>query len=145
MAISRLEKQEGNAMLFAISLILVCLIILLALFDLCRIYIAREAAKTVSESIALAVSQELLYFRSENISVLAEDIALKGGCRLISLQTEYDEVEVSVDKEMKMTILGKLGLGSIRSACSISRVKVIYPWDRRWKNCRYYEFGYKPY
>jgi hypothetical protein len=117
----------------------------LGLFDLCRIYIAREAAKTVSESIALAVSQELIYFRQKDIRIIAEDIASRNGCRLVAIHTGYDEVEVSVEKEMNIAVLEKIGLGSMKNICSSSRVKVIYPWDRRWNNCRYYEFGYKPY
>jgi hypothetical protein len=145
MVISRLEKQEGNAMLFTISLVLVCIIILLALFDLCRIYIARETIKTVSDSIALAVSQELLYFRSENITDLAEDIASSKGCRLIGLHVGYDGVEVKVERQIGVSVLGKIGLGSIKTISSRSRAEVIYPWDRRWGKCRYYEFGYKPY
>jgi hypothetical protein len=132
-------------MIFTISLVLVCTIILLALFDLCRIYIAREAIKTVSESIALAASQELLYFRPENIRDLAEDMASNSGCRLISLYMGYDDIFIQVGKEINVTVLGKIGFQSFKALSSSSKVKVIYPWDRKWKKCRYYEFGYKPY
>jgi len=145
MAISRLGEQKGNAMLFTISLVLVCIIIILALFDLCRVYIARETIKTVSDSIALAVSQELLYFRPENITDLAEDIASNNGCKLIGLHAGYDEVVVNVERQISVSVLGRIGLGSIKNISSSSRVKVLYPWDRRWGKCRYYEFGYKPY
>jgi hypothetical protein len=145
MVISRLVKQDGNAMLFTISLVLVFIFILLVLFDLCRIYIVREAAKTVSESIALAASQELLYFRPENIRDLAEDMASSNGCRLIGLNMGYDEIEIRVEKKINVAVLGKIGLESFKAVSSGSRVKVVYPWDRRLKKCRYYEFGYKPY
>ena len=145
MVISRLGKQDGNAILFIISLVLVCIIILLALFDLCRVYIVREAIKTVSESIALSASQELLYFRPENIKDLAEDIASNSGCRLISLDIGYDEIYVKVVKKINVPVLGKIGLKRFKAVSSSSRVKVIYPWDRKWKKCLYYEFGYKPY
>jgi hypothetical protein len=145
MGISRIGKQEGHTMIFTISLVLIFIIILLALFDMCRIYIAREAVKTASESIALAVSQELIYFRQEDARILAEDIASKNGCRLTAIHTGYDEVVVSVKKEMNMAVLKEIGLVNLEAVSSSSRVKVMYPWDRRWKECRYYEFGYKPY
>jgi hypothetical protein len=143
--ISRLKRQNGSVAIFTISFVLVCIIILLALFDLCRIYIARETAKTVSETITLAASQELLYFRPENIIDLAKGISSNNGCRIISLSTGYDEIEVKVERKISFAILGKIELGRFKAVSSSSRTKVIYPWDRRWGNCRYYEFGYKPY
>ena len=145
MGTSRLRRQEGNSTLFTISFVLACIIILLALFDLSKIYIAREKVKTVSDSIALAASQELLYFRSENIKDLAEVMASDNGCRLNSLQIGYDAVEVGIERDVHFAILGKIGFGSIKTVCSSSGVKVTYPWNRKLGKCQYYEFGYKPY
>ena len=78
---SLLRKQNGSSTIFALSAVVACIFILLALFDLCCIYIVREKTKTVSESIALAVSQEILFFDHEGIEVLADSIAQKSGCR----------------------------------------------------------------
>jgi hypothetical protein len=143
--IYRLKGQKGNAALFTLSLVLACILVILALFELCRIFITRETAKAVSDSIALAAAQELIFLSPDSISLLAEDMALESGCRLTGLRAGYDEIEVTVEKDTHISALGKAGLGAFKTVSSISRAKIIYPWDRRWKQCRYYEFGFRPY
>ena len=139
------RDQNGNSTIFTIALTIACIFILLALFELCYIYIVREKTKTVSESIALAVSQELLFLNREGIRGIAEEIAKESGCRLTGLDAGYDEVIVSVEKDINIAVLGRIGPGRLKTVCSSSSVKIIYPWDRELGMCRYYEFGYKPY
>ena len=137
-----LKKQTGSSAIFALSLTAVCIFVLLAIFDLCCVYITREEAKTVAESTALAVSQELLFFNTVGIESLAEDMAKKSGCRLSGLSVAYDEVMVSVEKETNIAVLEKIGWENLKTVCSSSSVKITYPWDRKLGLCDYYRFTY---
>jgi len=143
--IYRLKGQKGNAALFTLSLALACILVILALFEICKIFITRETAKAAADSIALAAAQELIFLSPDSISLLAEDMALESGCRLTGLRMGYDEVQVTVEKDTYISAPGKTGLGLFKTVSSSSRAKTIYPWDRRWKKCRYYEFGFRPY
>ena len=141
----KLSRQKGNAAFLTLFLAMVCILIVLALFDLCRIFITRETVKAVSDSIALAAAQELIFLSPDSISLLAGEMALEKGCRLTGLCMGYDEIQVSVEKDMDLSAPVNAVLGTLKVVSSSSRAKIIYPWDRRWKQCRYYEFGFRPY
>jgi hypothetical protein len=145
MMIYRLKGQKGNAAFLTLSLALACILVILALFEFCRIFIIRETVKAVSDSIALAAAQELIFLSPNGINLMAGEMALESGCRLTGLRMEYDEVEVTVEKDTHISALGKAGLVMFKTVSSSSRANIIYPWDRRWKQCRYYEFGFRPY
>ncbi len=140
-----LKIQKGSSAIFFVALTTICIFILLALFDLCCIFIVREDTKALSESIALSLVQEMLFFRNEGLDLLAEKMASKSNCRIRKLNIEYERVEVSVEKEVRLAILDRIGLGSLKTVCSSSCVRIKYPWDRELGLCDYYESGYKPY
>ena len=143
--IYRLTVQKGNTALLTILFVLVFILIILALFDLCSIYITREETKTVSDSIVLASSQELIFLNQDCIEPLAKNLAEECGCRLVGIAVGYDEIEVTVEKDTNITVMGRIGLDSLKVVSSSSRARVTYPWDRKLGQCDYYEFGYKPY
>jgi hypothetical protein len=140
-----LKIQKGNSAIFFVVLATICIFILLALFDLCCIYIAREDTKAVSESIALSIAQQMLFFRHEGIDIMAEKMASESNCRLRKLNIGYERVEVSVEKEVRLAILDRVGLGNLKTVSSSSRVRIKYPWDREFGLCDSYEFDYKLY
>jgi hypothetical protein len=143
--IGMLKDQRGSSAIFTVILTTACIFIVLALFDLCCIYIVREDTRAVSEAIALYIAQEMLFFRQEGLDLLAENMARKNNCRLRRLTVGYEQVEVSVEKEVKVAILKMIGLDGLKTVCSSSCVKVIYPWDRELGLCDYYKFSYKLY
>jgi hypothetical protein len=140
-----LKIQKGSSAIFFVALTTICIFILLALFDLCCIHIAREETKAVSESIALSIAQQMLFFRHKGLDLLAEKMASKSNCRLRKLNIGYERVEVSVEKKVRITILDRIGLEGLKTVCSSSSVRIKYPWDREFGLCYYYEFDYKLY
>jgi hypothetical protein len=124
---------------------MISIFILLALFELCCIYMVREETKAVSDSIALAVSQELLFFEHEGLDLIAKKMAEMSGCRLSRLDIGYDVIKVSVEKDIRIEMLARIGLGKLKTISSSSSAKITYPWDKKMGLCDYYEFGYKPY
>lgn len=137
-----IRRQKGSSTLFAISLAVVCIFLLLALFDLCSTYIIREQTKDVSEAVALAIAQELLFFDQEKMILMAEKMASSRYCSLTVCNIGYDRIEVSVEREAELAILDRIGLSRFKTVRSSSSVEIIYPWDRDLGLCRYYEFGY---
>lgn len=144
-SVEMVRKQNGSSSLYIVSITLVCIFLLLAVFELCCIYIAREETKAVAEAVVLAVAQELIFLDTEELEILAEKIAAESGLHLSHLHIGYDEVEATLEKDTHISILGKIGIGSLKTVSSSSLVKIIYPWDRRLGLCDYYEFGFKPY
>jgi len=136
------KGQKGSSAIFAISLAAVCIFLLLGLFDLCSIYILREQTKNVSESISLALAQELLFFDRDELSRAAGEMAASEGCSLAACNIGYDGIEVSVEREAEFTVLDRIGLSRFKTVRSSSSVEIVYPWDRGLGLCRYYEFGY---
>ncbi len=137
-----IRRQNGSSTLFAISLALVCIFVLLALFDLCSIFIIREQTKDVSESISLAIAQQLLFFEPDELILMAEKMAASRYCSLTVFNIGYDRIEVSVERKAEFAILDRIGLSRFKTVRSSSSVEIIYPWDRDLGLCRYYEFGY---
>lgn len=140
-----IRRQKGSSTLFAIILVLVCIFLLLALFDLCSTYIIREQTKEASEAIALAIAQELLFFNRYELILMAEKIAASRHCSLAACNIDYDRVEVSVERKTELAVLDRIGLSKFKTVRSDSSVKIIYPWDRELKLCRHYEFGYQTF
>jgi len=143
--ISSLKSQKGNSAIITLAFTLVCVFILLALFDLCRMYIAGQKASGAADAAALAVSQELLFLSSGEARSMAEKIADESGCELKDLRVGYDTVEVFMEKDLEVMILERVGISPFNTIIAVSKAKVTYPWDRRLGLCRYYEFGYRPY
>jgi hypothetical protein len=136
------RRQKGSSTLFAISLAVVCIFLLLALFDLCSTYIIREQTKDVSEAVSLAIAQQLLFFEPDELILMAEKMAAGRYCSLAACNIGYDRVEISVERKAELAILDRIGLSRFKTVRSSSSVEIIYPWDRDLGLCRYYEFGY---
>jgi len=137
-----IRRQKGNSTLFVIVLTLVCIFLLLALFDLCSTYIIREQTKEVSEAISLAIAQQLLFFDQDELILMAEKMAASRYCSLAVCNIGYDKIEVSVERKTEIAVLDRIGLSKFKTVRSSSSVKIIYPWDRELGLCHYYEFGY---
>ena len=116
--------QKGNITIFTVIFVIVCIFMLLSLFDMCLVYIVREDTKMVSEAIALAIAQELLFFEYEGIEKLAEDIAMQNGMYLSEIIIEYDTVEVSLEKNINLAILDRIGMGNLKTVRSSSRASL---------------------
>ncbi len=134
--------QKGSSTIFATVLVMVCIFLLLALFDLCSIYIIREQTKEASEAISLAIAQQLLFFDRDGLILKAEKMAAGRDCSLAACSIDYDRIEVSVERKTELAVLDSIGLSRFKTVRSSSSVKIIYPWDRELGLCRYYEFGY---
>ncbi|MCD4670950.1 MAG: hypothetical protein K8S14_10950 [Actinomycetia bacterium] len=137
------KGQKGSSAIFAISLAAVCIFLLLGLFDICSIYILREQTKDVSEAIALALAQELLFFDQDELNLAAGEMAGGKGCSLAACNIGYDGIEISVERKVELAILDRIGLSRFKTVRSSSSVKIIYPWDRSLGSCHYYKFGYR--
>ncbi|MDZ7837433.1 MAG: hypothetical protein U5N58_05530 [Actinomycetota bacterium] len=73
---------------------------------------------------------------------VAEKVASQHDCRLAYLEIEYDWVQAAVEKQIGLALVDKFisGAGHIRS---VSKSRVIYPWDYGFNYCDYYKFDYR--
>ncbi len=117
-----IRRQKGSSALFAIVLALVCIFLLLALFDLCSTYIIREQTKEVSEAISLAIAQELLFFDQYELVLMAEKMAAGRYCSLAACNIGYDRIEVSIERKTELAVLDRIGLSRFKTVRSSSSV-----------------------
>jgi hypothetical protein len=132
-------KQRGNVSIILLSIIIILSVLLLTLYDLARIYTAREETKNAADSIVLAVSQNLLYFEDKERESIAEGMAAEHDCELSYLIADYDEVEACAEKQLKLFIV-KLFFPETVRVRSVSRTNIIYPWDFKFNYCQHYKF-----
>jgi uncharacterized membrane protein len=132
---------NGNISILAIVLILLFAFMFLAVSDLCRIFVARESAKKAADAVALSIAQNLLFFDNVECYEIAEKIAEKNYSRLCDLQVSYDEVIVTVERDLKFVLIARF----FPDGCRIivrSKTKVVYPWDDYFGLCNSYRFSY---
>jgi len=136
-----MHSQRGNVSLILMSATVLLFIFFLILFDLCRVFVAREETKNASDAAVLAVSQNLLYFDNLECRRIAQDVTAEYGCSLVYLEIGYDEVKACTEKELSLFVVDRFLTGSARVR-SVSRSRVIYPWDFKFNYCKYYKFDF---
>ena len=136
-----LVKSSGNISILALAAVLITGFTMAALFDCCRIFAARSQAKNASDSITLAIAQNLLFFDEESMLEIAKDIAYRSNCNITEVQVTYDEVTVKIEKSVHFILIDKLGYWDCK-VFSSSSSKVIFPWDQVWGMCDIYKFEY---
>jgi uncharacterized membrane protein len=137
-----LKKERGNISFLAITVVLLISFIFAVIFDLCQIYVAREQTKNLSDGIALALAQDILFFDRDRFEYARKDFLNDAGLKVVDCAITYDKVQVSAEKKMNLVLLDRMmpSLGTIRS---VSLAEVIFPWDRSLGNCDYYKFDYR--
>ncbi len=135
------SNNKGNISFLALTTILIFSFLFLLIFDICQIFVAREATRNAADSIALSIAQDLLFLEENEIKQMAIEAAAENGCTISGIKYDYDIVEVEVEKELKFIALGKLfpGYDSVRSA---SKTQVIFPWDDEFGYLKSYRFRY---
>lgn len=134
-------QNKGNISFLVLAVVVIFSILLLLIFDLCQIFIAREETKNASDAVSLAVAQNLLFFEYSYCSMIAEELARKNNCELVEYSYDYDNVIVTVEKTPDFVLIDKF-MTKDSSIRSTSKTNVIYPWDDRFGYCKTYEFGY---
>ena len=140
-AISFLKRPGGNLSILLIISTLMVMLLLVSLFDIFSLFIAREHTKNASDAIALAVAQNLLFFDDDEIFMITDEISKKNSCEIESIKFDYDEITVTTLKKVKFLFIGKI-LKEGGMVFSTSKVKVAYPWDERFKNCDFFIFEF---
>lgn len=135
-------SQNGNISVMAIFFVIFFAFIFLLLSDFCRIFVIRSVTKKASDSASLAVSQQLLFFKSEDeLKNMARQIVEQNKCGLRNFAVSYDEIIVSAERKLDFVLLQYFGTDGCM-VYSVSKSKVIYPWDEELGLCRRYRFEY---
>lgn len=137
----RLRNSDGAITLVTVVMTMVITLVLLVIFDLCKIFAARESTKSASDATSLAVAQSLIFFESRECEEIANKVAQINGCKLVEVSYNYDWVIVVVEKELEFILVDKFTTRYSRVQ-SASRTRVIYPWDSRFGYCKSYRFSY---
>lgn len=133
--------SSGNISILTMTLVALFAFLFLMLGDFYRIFTARTVSKSTANAVALALSQNLLFMESKEIPVIAKKIALDNNCSLTGVKIKYDEVIVLVEKNIDFVLLDIIGINNCRIR-SVSKSKVIYPWDDSFGSCKQYRFEY---
>lgn len=142
MLLKRLKtNNNGNISLPVLAAVIIFSILFMVIFDICRIFTAREETKNASDSASLAVVQNLLFFEERDCSRIAGEVARSSNCTLIECIYDYDDVTVTVEKDIRFILINRF-TGHCARVKSTSRAKVIYPWDERFNYCNSYEFSF---
>ena len=136
-----LKSSKGNLSILLVLLIFASALLFVSLFDVFQLYIAREHTKNASDAVALALAQNLLFFDEDEILIITDEISKKNKCEIESISFGYDEITATAAKKVKFIFAGKI-FKSKDTVYSTSRVKVIYPWDERFKNCDSFHFDF---
>ena len=136
-----LKNTKGNLSILMALITLMAALFFVSVFDIFQLYIAREHTKNASDAIALAVAQNLLFFEEDEIFIITDEISKKNDCEIDSIKFSYEEITVTTVKTVKFIFAGKI-LKNNGMVYSTSRVKVIYPWDEKFKNCDWFEFDF---
>jgi len=135
-------SKSGNISVLTMAVTIFFSFLFLLIFDSCQIFAARESTKNASDAASLAVAQNLIFFEDLDCRAVASEIAEKNNCVIIDCVCSYDEVVVTAEKKLNFILLDKV-TSKYNRVQSISKVKVIYPWDSQFGFCKYYKFGYK--
>jgi len=131
----------GNISFLTMAVTVFLSILFVVIFDICQIFIAREETKNASDAASLAAAQNLLFFDSSRCCEIAGEVVELNGCSMTGCSSGYDETVVEAEKSVRFIILDKLFEGSSKVS-SVSRAKVLYPWDGYFNCCDSYEFDY---
>jgi secretion/DNA translocation related TadE-like protein len=135
------NKNRGNASSIVLAAVMVLSVLFILIFDLCRIFIAREVTKNASDAASLAAVQDLLFLSSQDCIKAAEKVSAKNDCRLIECRCGYDEVIVTVEKRFDFILLDRLLPGN-NYIKATSKAEVVYPWDDNYGYCKSHKFSY---
>jgi hypothetical protein len=136
-----LKNTKGNLSILMAFLTIIAALLFVSVFDIFQLYIAREHTKNASDAIALALAQNLIFFDDHEIFLIADEISKKNNCEIDSIELGYEEITVTTVKIVKFMFAGRIFKNS-NTVYSISRVKVTYPWDERFKNCDSFVFDF---
>ncbi len=136
------EKVNGNISILALFLTMFFAFLFMICIDLCRIYIARELTKNAADAASLSIAQNLLFFENFDYKNTAEDISSKNKCELAECFLYYDEVVVIMEKKLNFILINKFFPESC-TVKSISKARIIYPWDDYFGFCENYEFNFE--
>jgi hypothetical protein len=139
--VSALKNTRGNLSILMAFATLIAALLFVSVFDIFQLYIAREHTKNASDAIALALAQNLLFFDEHKIFLISDEISKKNDCEIDSVKLGYEEIIVTTVKKVKFMFAGRIFKNS-DTVYSASRVKVTYPWDKRFNNCDYFEFDF---
>jgi len=131
----------GNISFLTMAITVFFSILFVVIFDICQIFIAREETKNASDAASLAAAQNLLFFDSNRCCEIADEVAELNGCDMTGCSSGYDEAVVEAEKSVSFIMLDKLFKVSGK-VTSISRARVLYPWDEHFNFCDSYEFSY---
>jgi len=135
------RNSKGNISMLALFLTMFFAFLFMVCIDLCRIYIARELTKDAADAASLSIAQNLLFFENFDYKNAAEEISSKNKCELVECYLEYDEVVVIMEKKLNFILINKLFPESC-TVKSISKTKIIYPWDDYFGFCKNYDFNF---
>ncbi|MCL5072059.1 MAG: Tad domain-containing protein [Actinobacteria bacterium] len=136
-----IEKNNGNISMLALFLVMFFAFSFMVCIDLCRIYVARELTKNAADAASLSIAQNLLFFENFDYKSSAEEISGKNKCKLAACYLYYDEIVVIMEKKLDFILINKF----FPESCiirSISKAKIIYPWDDYFGFCKNYEFNF---
>jgi hypothetical protein len=135
-------KDNGNISMLALFLTMFFAFLFMVCIDLCRIYIARELTKDAADAASLSITQNLLFFENFDYKNAAEEISSKNRCDLVECYLDYDEVVVIMGKKLNFILINKFFPESC-TVKSISKARIIYPWDDYFGFCKNYEFNFE--
>ena len=135
-------NNKGNISILILFLTMFFAFLFMVCIDLCRIYIARELTKDAADAASLSIAQNLLFFENFDYKNAAEEISSKNKCELVQCYLDYDEVVVIMEKKLNFILIDKFFPESC-TVKSISKTKIIYPWDDYFGFCKNYEFNFE--
>ncbi len=98
--------------------------------------------ENVAEMLSLAISQELLSFKHNDINI--EDILSDEYKNIknyeIDINISYDEVSVTAKAPLNLLFVDKLMKKNSISSTATSRI--IYPWSEDFDFCKKYRFSF---
>ena len=135
-------NSKGNISMLALFLTMFFAFLFMVSIDLCRIYIARELTKSAADAASLSIAQNLLFFENFDYKNAAEEISGKNKCDLVECYLDYDEVVVIMERKLNFILINKFFPESC-TVRSISKARIIYPWDDYFGFCKNYEFNFE--
>lgn len=134
-------KNKGNTSFIVLAAVVVLSVLFILIFDLCRIFIAREVTKNASDAASLAAAQDLLFLSDQSCVTAAQKVSTKNNCRLVECRYSYNEVIVTVEKRFEFILLDRLLPGN-NYIKATSKAEVVYPWDDHYGYCKSHKFSY---
>lgn len=139
----RFKKNEnGNISITVLVFMIFICFFLIIILDFSCIFVKREKTENVAEMLSLAISQELLSFKHNDINI--EDILSAEYKNIenyeIDINISYDEVIVTAKAPLNLLFADKLLKKNSISSTATS--KIIYPWSEDFDFCKRYRFSF---